>query len=1484
MTMNMKKSVKRKLAWLLTLVMCIGVIMPASIVSAGAAETGSVCFTESAGWFESVYAEWNPVSDAQAYNVYVKRAEETDENYVRLDKQLVRKYQGENGSCYYRADALGLAAGNYVLKVVPVVGEQEKQELATVTGTLKASAYDRTGFAWVNGESNGAYNADGTLKSNAVILYITENTKDTVTLDVVTNSKGSVTTSTGLQEILNSFKKGYDKRPVAIRLIGQVKDPAVTDKGDIIIDSVAGGVTLEGVGEDATADGWGIRLKNISNVEIRNIGIMNVDSGEGDNVGLQQDNDHIWVHNCDFFYGHAGSDKDQVKGDGALDCKKSTYVTFSYNHFYDNGKCNLLGLSEGTTSGLYITYHHNWYDHSDSRHPRVRYYSAHVYNNYYDGNAKYGVGSTLGSSVFVEGNYFRNCKFPILTSMQGSDVVSDWSTLTRDVTNLATFSKEAGGTIKAFNNHIEGAQTFVTYQECQTEFDAYEVKSADEKVPDTVKSYVGGNTYNNFDTSDIMYSYTADSPEQAKANVENYAGRMNGGDFKWTFNNAVDDESYEVNAELKAAVTSYKTSLLEVAPGNSEGIDQPGGSTEQPTTGSGGEATTGSGSETQPTTGGGSGTVPAGSTVHNFTENGTSSSFYSITGNLADKGTVTYAGMTLTKCLKMESSTDITFTAPADGKLLLVFGGSTSAAGKKVKLNGTAYVVGNDQTITLDIKAGANTIKKGESIFLYYMAFTTEGGTVTEPTTGAEEPTTGTEPTKPETPTQPENPTKPTKPSNTEYDKMSTKYAGAYTSLSILTEEQFNEKVYVSPDGKATGAGTKEDPIDLETAITNAVAEKAIILLGGTYAYDHQITIPLGNNGSENCYKILRAADGAKVTLDFSSQIYGDTATNPRGLQMEGDYWYVYGITVYGAADNGIFVAGKHNIVENCVLQANRDSGLQISRRASSVTNFEDWPAYNYIINCTAFDNCDPATGENADGFASKLTCGEGNVFDGCISYCNCDDGWDLYAKPATGSIGTVTLRNCIAFNNGTLTNGNSEANGDMNGFKLGGSNGACPTPHVVINCLAFNNGKDGFTDNGNGGSLTMLNCTSYNNAKTNFNFYRTTAGGSFFNLLTASAKNTDKFIGKIGNSIYYNGGNYYTVEASESGTSVTNGQKIGTKSSTNPFNDGAFVSTTEPKITTDIHSTMRNSDGTVTTNGYLMSTGKYESMGAHFNTEVQLLKVKANVTESKTDTGMVTDETTGKKYWYDDGVMAADKQVYDPETDAWYWFDADGTMAVNKDVFVPESNENRGKGKWVRYDENGSMIKGEDYRYGGWYYFDKITGEMAKGLYKNSENGSLYYYDNVTGQMVHGAVVIDGVNYAFDDETGKAVDCSWYAVDGIGYWYEDGVRQGTEGRGKEIYDPETNAWYWLDSIDGGKKAVGKDVYQESWAGEDADRPDGTGKWVRYDENGNMIKGWNEVNGNKYYFDLVTGAMKKGIKVIDGKEYRFNEVTGILEE
>ena len=511
---------------------------------------------------ESAYIEWESVDNATGYNVYI--CDESSGNYEQLDNELIRRYKDGTAS-YWRADAVGLKAGKYHFRIVPIINDQNDSSKQFDSDVINVQAHDRTGFAWVDGETTGAYNMDGTLKENANIIYITEETKDMVSLELQTSSSGKTETAQGLQNILDLYKKGYDQTPLVIRFIGKVTDPSALDGGDIVISGSGSekrincGITLEGIGEDATLYGYGIRIKNATNVEIRNIAVMLTDSSEGDNIGLQQENDHIWVHNCDFFYGEAGSDSDQAKGDGALDCKKSTYVTFSYNHFWDSGKSNLLGLSENTTDGLYITYHHNWYDHSDSRHPRIRFYSAHVYNNYYDGNSKYGVGACLGSSVLVEGNYFRNCNKPMMISMQGSDT-------------SGTFSEEDGGMIKAYSNYMIGQDSYIPYSQDNENFDAYEVSNIDETIPDSVKSLQGENTYNNFDTSSIMYDYETDSPEVAKQMVETYAGRLNGGDFQWEFDDAEDDESDALNRELKQALENYETNLLSVG-GNS--IDSP---------------------------------------------------------------------------------------------------------------------------------------------------------------------------------------------------------------------------------------------------------------------------------------------------------------------------------------------------------------------------------------------------------------------------------------------------------------------------------------------------------------------------------------------------------------------------------------------------------------------------------------------------------------------------------------------------------------------------------------------------------------------------------------------------------------------------------------------------------------------------------------------------------------------------------------------
>lgn len=686
----------------------------------------ALTISKSGGWFETVYAQWAPVSGATRYNVYC--------DGTLIDDALVRTY-----SSYVRADIPGVTAGSHTIQVAAVTSGSET-ESASVTAT--AIAHDRAGFAFNNGHVPGAYNTDGTLKSGAVVIYVSENTKNTVTLDVQTKSDGTTTTCKSFQGILNCMKKGYETRPIDFRFIGNVTDSDSLVAGDMVIDlgsSETSYLTIEGIGEDATANGWGIRLKNAQNVEIRNLGIMNVDSDEGDDIGLQQNNAYIWVHNVDFFYGDAGSDADQAKGDGSLDCKKSTYITFSYNHFWDNGKSNLLGLSEGTYSynstDYYITYHHNWYDHSDSRHPRVRYYNAHVYNNYYDGNAKYGAGSTESSSIFMEGNYFRNCKYPMLTSMQGSDLYAGTSTASND---NATFSKEDGGTIKAYNNYMTGTYTFIPYGASSytnkgstvsassmgitttTDFDAYVVSSRNTTVPSSITSKQGEHYYSNFDTGSKMYAYTAEEPENAKTTVESYAGRMNGGDFDWTFTDE-DDASYAVDMNLKSALQSYTGSVKsiqgdgEVVITSSYSTGSSSSATSSSSSVSSSSSKTSSSSTVSSSSVATSGTI-TGDIVHNFTEDGVESDVFEIMGSLSTtKGSVTYDGETLTRCLKMESSTSITFTLSTSGTMRLVFLESFTGA---VKVDDTKYTA-TSGIATVDLAAGSHTITKADVSFLF---------------------------------------------------------------------------------------------------------------------------------------------------------------------------------------------------------------------------------------------------------------------------------------------------------------------------------------------------------------------------------------------------------------------------------------------------------------------------------------------------------------------------------------------------------------------------------------------------------------------------------------------------------------------------------------------------------------------------------------------------------------------------------------------
>lgn len=559
-----KRSFKRTVGMLLAITMLSCNEFPYNAFANEGVESfvlgeNTISLVESKGWHESAYVKWTPLNNAESYNVYYKKSNE--DSYTKIDTQLIRKYPD-----YYVADAVGLEAGSYVIKVAPVINGIEFMDLATETNELVVDNYVREGFAFSSNSpysyTTGAYNKNGTLKDNADVIYVTDDNKDSVTVN------GDEGLGVGLTDILSKREKSKSEKPLAIRILGKVKMPKDTSNYMVAIRNTKN-ITVEGIGDDATVHGYGFTTKRACNLEFRNFAIMWYGGGgDGDSLSLDTDNKNIWIHNIDFFYGY-GKEADQAKGDGSVDLKaKTDYVTVSYCHFWDSGKALVAGgpweVSNYTKpeAKINVTYHHNWFDHSDSRHPRCVAGNTHVYNNYYDGVAKYGVGAAVNASVFVENNYFRNCPRPMLIATQGSDVYDNGVYKIK-----GTLSGQAGGMIKEWGNTIIGAKRFFTYQTTPDEghFDAYTVESKNDRVPNTVTALSGGAVYNNFDTDlNVMYEYSADTPEQAKDKVISQAGRRNGGDFKFTFDNSVQDKNSDVIPELQQAIINYNSELVAV--------------------------------------------------------------------------------------------------------------------------------------------------------------------------------------------------------------------------------------------------------------------------------------------------------------------------------------------------------------------------------------------------------------------------------------------------------------------------------------------------------------------------------------------------------------------------------------------------------------------------------------------------------------------------------------------------------------------------------------------------------------------------------------------------------------------------------------------------------------------------------------------------------------------------------------------------------
>lgn len=506
-----------------------------------------VVITEAKGWLESAYVKFTKLAGISKYNVYV--------NGKTIDTQLVRDY-----GTYGRADAVGLAAGTYSVKVVPV-GDDGKEfaDCASEATDISVRAINRDGYAHYNtSDGIGAYNNDGTLKTGARVLYVTKNNAKTVTLSMNVGKKEEI--RTGIQDILKAYEKGAETRPLAIRIIGQLRKADMPELGSSAIGLQVKGksqnmnLTIEGIGNDATLHGFGVLCRNCRYVELRNFAVM---MHPEDGISFDTNNEHIWGHHLDIFYGeNKGGDK--AKGDGSFDVKGTLYCTVSDNHFWDSGKCHLNSNGDEVD---FVSYHHNWYDHSDSRHPRVRKSQhLHVFNNYFDGNSKYGVGATTGSCIFVEKNYYRNCKYPMLISKQGSDIHNGVGS--SDQTK-GTFSSEDGGMIKAYDNFMTGQTSFEPYvagdATYSKHFDAYVVTNREDQVPTEVMTLKGGTGYNNFDTASDFYTYTPDQVNDVPSVVTGHygAGRCEHGDFQYTFDNAIQDKNADVISDLSDKLKNY---------------------------------------------------------------------------------------------------------------------------------------------------------------------------------------------------------------------------------------------------------------------------------------------------------------------------------------------------------------------------------------------------------------------------------------------------------------------------------------------------------------------------------------------------------------------------------------------------------------------------------------------------------------------------------------------------------------------------------------------------------------------------------------------------------------------------------------------------------------------------------------------------------------------------------------------------------------
>ena len=420
--------------------------------------------------------------------------------------------------------------------------------------------------------------------------------------------------------------------------------------------------------------------------------------------------------------------------------------------------------------------------------------------------------------------------------------------------------------------------------------------------------------------------------------------------------------------------------------------------------------------------------------------------------------------------------------------------------------------------------------------------------------------------------------------------KLMTSYDPVTINHTVEYKTVENNNIYVSPNGKSNAAGTKDAPMDIYTAVKIAAPGQKILIKEGTYNLSSTVKVERGINGTADAmiYMIADPEAGSRPVFDFGGKC--------AGMILAGDYWYFQGFDVTRSADaqKGIQVSGNHNILDRIKAYKNGNTGIQISRYLGT-DQFNQWPAHNTILNCSSYLNADKGY-EDADGFAAKLTVGQGNVFDGCIAAYNADDGWDLFAKVQSGSIGVVTIQNCVAFKNGYILdeNGREINAGNGNGFKMGGD--SMPGAHVLKNSVAFANKAKGI-DSNSCPDIKVYSSTTFDNESYNVAFYTNTAVNTAFaadGILSYKVSNKVaeqfKLLGTQNAADVKGATNYYF----DGSKSVNNNGKEATASwfksldTASALKDGGIT---------------RNADGTINMNGFLELTDEVpEGVGARMS------------------------------------------------------------------------------------------------------------------------------------------------------------------------------------------------------------------------------------------------------------------------------------------